>query len=56
MMDLIFQCKKCLHQVYTDDARKMLTSDCPNCGEEPYENWILFGEGNYEDHNGPKLN
>ena len=47
--DLIFKCYKCSHNLYIDKSRvkKILKTDCPECGEEPYENWILIGEGNY---------
>lgn len=54
--DLVFGCNKCGHQVYTDDAKKMIDYECPNCGEEPYENWFLVGRGNYEKDHGGKDN
>jgi hypothetical protein len=28
--------------------------DCPNCGEEGYENWILARMGNYEEEYGDR--
>jgi DNA-directed RNA polymerase subunit RPC12/RpoP len=49
--DWIFKCRKCNHEVYMDkkkDIRKFLTLDCPECGEEPFENWVLIGDGNFE--------
>ena len=27
----------------------MLETDCPNCGEDAYQNWILYDEGNYSE-------
>ena len=47
--DWIFQCRKCGHLVYIlkDSIKKMLKIDCPDCGEEACENWILYGEGDY---------
>lgn len=52
--DLIFKCNKCNHEVYVDKvkATKMLKKNCPECGEEPYENWILIGEGNFDKEHG----
>lgn len=48
--DWIFTCHKCQHQVYVgkEKVKKMLKLDCPECGEEPYENWVLVGEGDFE--------
>lgn len=48
--DLIFVCQKCEHQVYVNKSKvmKILKNDCPECGEEPYENWILVGEGDFD--------
>ena len=48
--DYIFQCEKCNHKVYVDKKRidKMLSLDCPECGEEADNNWILEGEGCFE--------
>lgn len=45
----VFACKKCGHLVFIDKVKplkKLLSCKCPECGEEPYENWILRGEGN----------
>lgn len=43
-------CAKCQHNLYVDKKKvsKVLKLDCPNCGEEPYENWCLIGEGNFD--------
>jgi len=51
--DLILQCHKCYHKLYVSEItlekfKEILNKDCPNCGEEGYENWILYGVGNYE--------
>lgn len=51
--DIIFKCRKCGHHVYVDatmdGVRKVLDLDCPSCGEEQYNNWIIVGEGNYDE-------
>ena len=56
--DIIFQCRKCEHMIYVIGgaqltgeviARKLKT-DCPNCGEESYENWVLIGSGDFKKH------
>lgn len=45
---LHFQCYKCDHQLYLANTekwtKKLVKTDCPSCGEEPYENWIFIGE------------
>lgn len=48
--DWIFQCHKCGHQTYVDkkDVHKILNAECSECGEEPYENWVIIGEGDYD--------
>lgn len=46
--DFIFQCKKCSHQIYTSTPEKLINYDCPECGEEWNENYILIGKGNYD--------
>lgn len=48
--EYIFQCLKCSHIAYIDKAKilKIIKKDCPECGEEPYENWLFIGEGNFE--------
>jgi len=47
-MYLIFICRKCGHNLYVKDTPNFLkrlgeiaVMECPNCGEEGYENWIL---------------
>ena len=52
-MYLVFCCRKCGHQLYvsTNKYKNLVNtliylaekSDCPACGEEPYENWVLVG-------------
>ena len=48
--DWVFRCYKCSHNVYIgkDRVKQMLRLDCPECGEESEENWILIREGNFE--------
>jgi Zn finger protein HypA/HybF involved in hydrogenase expression len=48
--DCVFRCHKCEHEVYVSKKKvaKMLKLDCPECGEEAFENWILVGEGNFD--------
>jgi DNA replicative helicase MCM subunit Mcm2 (Cdc46/Mcm family) len=45
--DFIFLCKKCGHNLYVERKKihLVLKTDCPNCGEESYENWIFMGRG-----------
>lgn len=46
-MYLLFKCKKCEHNLYIpmeeaiDTMSSLSDCDCPNCGEEGYENWIF---------------
>ena len=48
--DWVFKCKKCENFTLCSKTQtdKMLRLNCPTCGEEPLENWILSGEGNWE--------
>jgi len=52
--DLVFTCKKCGHLLFVSDwenekkINKILKMDCPECGEESDELWILTRLGNYE--------
>ena len=48
--DLIFECKKCMHNLYVcdDKVRSLLRLNCPECGEEDYV-WLLIGEGNFNE-------
>ena len=51
---LILICRKCGHRLYVSKwdrelkIKKTLEGDCPDCGEEGFENWILGGFGNYD--------
>lgn len=45
--DFVFKCKKCGHLLFTPNIEKLLVSDCPQCGEEAYMNWILKRRGDY---------
>jgi transcription elongation factor Elf1 len=49
--DLIFECRKCEHNLYVslDKIRKLLKTDCPNCGEESFGIWLLIGEGIFKE-------
>ena len=50
---VVFKCRKCGHililevtEDYTVDKlmhalARISNKDCPNCGEEPYDNWFL---------------
>jgi len=47
-MYIVFKCRKCEHELYMDSYnlswkhfKKLANKDCPRCGEEGYENWIL---------------
>ena len=47
-MYTVFICRKCEHELYVKDVEDMgaelgeiAVMDCPNCGEEGYDNWIL---------------
>ena len=62
MRFVVFKCKKCGHHIYienTDDIVKMIrmvsNSDCPNCGEEPDDNWVLCGTSNYISDNSKEV-
>lgn len=54
--DLVFRCQKCGHLVYIcgtpevkiNKIKKLPRFECPNCGEEGFENWIYVKTGNYE--------
>lgn len=50
MRFVVFTCKKCGHQMYVENTEnlaqslnKLTVTDCPSCGEESDENWILGG-------------
>lgn len=47
-MYTVFICRKCGHNLYVEEVsdfgkklERIAEMDCPNCGEEGYENWIL---------------
>lgn len=45
---ICFKCKKCdRHHLYVPYGTK--PRECPNCGEEPEENWIFIGYGDLGD-------
>lgn len=52
---LIVMCRKCEHIVYVEKWERaekidsMNEYDCPSCGEDGDENWIIVGIGFYED-------
>ena len=50
--EFIFACKKCGHLLYVEKDKEkiqqLLKIDCPTCGENPFELWVLIGEGNYK--------
>lgn len=53
-MCVVCQCRKCGHLLYItiddkifDDIKKIEKTDCPNCGEQGYENWVLRGIDNW---------
>lgn len=49
-MYLVLKCRKCGHELYIDanyfqikKFAKIPETDCPECGEEGYENWLMCG-------------
>ncbi len=49
--DYVFICSKCNHYLYKeilDEEHNVSDINCPNCGEEGYENWIFSGFGKFE--------
>jgi predicted RNA-binding Zn-ribbon protein involved in translation (DUF1610 family) len=51
--DIVFICRKCEHMLYVENIsveklKQVSEYDCPNCGEEGFENWILSRLGNYD--------
>ena len=53
-MYIVFKCRKCEHELYMDSYslhnsnswrafENLSEKDCPGCGEQGYENWILVG-------------
>ena len=54
---VVFQCSKCGHLLFVEDTsktklEKIMNTDCPDCGEEAYGNWVLLRMGNYEEEYG----
>jgi Zn finger protein HypA/HybF involved in hydrogenase expression len=49
--EFIFKCRKCNHNIYVDKPKvgKLIGTDCPECGEEENELWILVGEGDFDE-------
>ena len=53
--DLVVVCKKCEHQLYVpykkveDFIYNPEDYDCPNCGENGFENWVLSRSGDYDE-------
>ena len=50
---VVFECRKCGHLLFveninTSKLKKIMNTDCPDCGEEGYGNWTLLRMGNYE--------
>lgn len=50
MRFIVFKCRKCGHLLYVEntetavaDIKRVSYKDCPECGEDSYENWILVG-------------
>lgn len=51
--EIVFKCKKCEHQLYVDcicadRLEQIARMECPQCGEDGHENWILSRKGNFE--------
>lgn len=48
--DYVFKCHKCGHMLFIGKKRilEIPELDCPECGEEPVENWFFLGEGNFD--------
>lgn len=38
-----FQCRKCMQEIACTPTT-LINSDCPNCGEEAGELWVLIGK------------
>ena len=51
--EIVFRCRKCEHLLFVSNISinklvEISEKDCPNCGEEGYENWILVRSGNFD--------
>lgn len=57
--EVVFICRKCEHHLFVTQRdgwlKRILKLDCPGCGEESEELWILQGFGNFKDWQGPKI-
>jgi transcription elongation factor Elf1 len=58
---VVFQCRKCDHLLFVEKIsnkklKEIMNTDCPNCGEEGYGNWVLLRMGNYENEYGVNKN
>jgi DNA-directed RNA polymerase subunit RPC12/RpoP len=56
---VVFKCRKCGYLMFIEDIgmskiKKLLKLDCPECGEESNENWILSRIGDYQEEYGDK--
>lgn len=49
--DFVFKCNKCDHEIFCKKDIKIIgkifKTDCPECGEEAYENWTIVREGDF---------
>jgi DNA-directed RNA polymerase subunit RPC12/RpoP len=61
--EIVFRCRKCGHNLFIakESLEKALTEivqstyyECPTCGEQWCDNWILEREGNYDKEFGKK--
>ena len=50
MRFVVFTCRKCGHKMYVENTenlaqslKKLAVADCPTCGEERDELWLLSG-------------
>ena len=54
MKELILSCSKCGHQLYVEDwntekkMQNIMETECPGCGEEAGELWIISRLGKYQ--------
>ena len=56
-MDTVFKCRKCEHLLFVNKIsnikmEELLHMECPECGEEGYENWVLSRVGDFNDEYG----
>lgn len=53
-LETVFICRKCNHHLFAEyidlkSIEVVLNHDCPRCGEDAYQNWILSHIGNSDD-------